>query len=112
MLLRQGLTPGQACATRAIGYRQAMEALQHWQVDPTAATPAALVRRDSLPLLLWLVQGLTAALLTALMGRDSAGSAAVKSGHWHFSTNANSPGEQLQRCVCLSAALNVRLWTC
>ena len=47
MLLRQGLTPGQTCATRAIGYRQAMEALQHWQADPPTATPAALVRRDS-----------------------------------------------------------------
>ena len=47
MLLRQDLTPGQTCATRAIGYRQAMEALQHWQADPPTATPAALVRRDS-----------------------------------------------------------------
>lgn len=47
LLLRQGLTPGQTCATRAIGYRQAMEALQHWQADPPTATPAALVRRDT-----------------------------------------------------------------
>jgi hypothetical protein len=43
LLLDSGLAPGQTMASRAIGYRQAMEFLQACREDAAAATAEALV---------------------------------------------------------------------
>lgn len=42
-MLDQGITADTNCASRAIGYRQALLALQHWQAHPADATPQQLV---------------------------------------------------------------------
>lgn len=42
-LLNQGFEPDSNSATRAIGYRQGMEALQQWRRDPASLTPASMV---------------------------------------------------------------------
>lgn len=43
-MLDQGIRPDSACAGRAIGYRQALLALQHWHAHPEEATSAQLVK--------------------------------------------------------------------
>lgn len=43
-LLRQGITADTNCASRGIGYRQALLALQHWQENPADASPQQLVQ--------------------------------------------------------------------
>lgn len=42
-MLDQGFTADTNCASRGIGYRQALLALQHWREQPTDATPQQLV---------------------------------------------------------------------
>ncbi|DBA89023.1 TPA: hypothetical protein ACH3X2_000238 [Trebouxia sp. C0005] len=41
-MLDQGIRPDSACAGRAIGYRQALLALEHWHSHPAEATSAQL----------------------------------------------------------------------
>ena len=43
-MLDQGIKPDSASSSRAIGYRQALLALQHWHSHPQDATAAQLVR--------------------------------------------------------------------
>lgn len=43
MLLDAGIQPNSNCASRAIGYRQAGEALQRWHADPESITEQSVV---------------------------------------------------------------------
>lgn len=42
-MLEQGIMADSNCASRGIGYRQALLALQRWQAHPADATPQQLV---------------------------------------------------------------------
>ena len=42
-MLDEGMKPDSNCASRGIGYRQAMAALHHWHTHPDDATPVQLV---------------------------------------------------------------------
>ena len=44
VLLDAGIAPNSNCASRAIGYRQAGEALQRWHADPESLTEQSVVR--------------------------------------------------------------------
>ncbi len=48
MLLDAGIQPNSNCASRAIGYRQAGEALQRWHADPDSVTEQSVVIRVQL----------------------------------------------------------------
>lgn len=43
VLLDAGIAPNSNCASRAIGYRQAAEALQRWHADPASLTQQSMV---------------------------------------------------------------------
>lgn len=42
-MLDQGIQPDSNCASRGIGYRQALAALQHWRAHPGDLQPSQLV---------------------------------------------------------------------
>lgn len=44
MLLEKGVGLDQTCASRGIGYRQAMVALSTWLQDPASVSASSLVR--------------------------------------------------------------------
>lgn len=46
-MLQQGIQADTNCASRGIGYRQALLALQQWQMQPDGATAQKLVRHMS-----------------------------------------------------------------